>query len=87
MRGGTPARGHRGPDGRPAGAPAPAAFRWSNKLVGAEDPDMGEGPEAGAAIQMEMFQYADQLGARGNAPARSTTSSPSSSNRTATATS
>ncbi|GAA4972509.1 cytochrome P450 [Uniformispora flossi] len=38
-------------------------FHWSNKLVGAEDPDMGEGPEAGAAIQMEMFQYADQLGA------------------------
>ncbi|MDI2124672.1 cytochrome P450 [Yinghuangia seranimata] len=39
-------------------------FHWSNRLVGGDDVDLGGGTEDGQAAQMEMFQYADELGAR-----------------------
>ncbi|MGA4538957.1 cytochrome P450 [Uniformispora flossi] len=38
-------------------------FHWSNMLVGADDPELGLDPDAGLAAQMEMFEYADKLGA------------------------
>jgi cholest-4-en-3-one 26-monooxygenase len=38
-------------------------FDWTNKLVGSDDPELAAGPEVGAQAQMEMFTYADQLGA------------------------
>ncbi len=36
-------------------------FDWSNRMVGANDPEYQESPEAGAQAAMELYAYADQL--------------------------
>ena len=38
-------------------------FEWSNAMVGAEDPDLGLGPEAGADVAFQVYAYAHELGA------------------------
>jgi cholest-4-en-3-one 26-monooxygenase len=39
-------------------------FEWSNRMVGAEDPDLGAGADSGADAAMEVFAYAHELGAQ-----------------------
>ncbi len=36
-------------------------FDWSNRMIGANDPEFQDGAEAGAMAAMELYAYADQL--------------------------
>lgn len=36
-------------------------FDWSNRMVGANDPEFQDGAEAGSQAAMELYAYADQL--------------------------
>ena len=38
-------------------------FEWSNRMVGAEDPDLGGGRDGGQDAATEVFAYAHELGA------------------------
>ncbi|MEO3800834.1 cytochrome P450 [Nonomuraea sp. B1E8] len=39
-------------------------FNWSNRMIGAQDPDYADSPEEGSAAAMEVYAYANQLGAQ-----------------------
>ncbi|MEU8249921.1 cytochrome P450 [Nonomuraea sp. NPDC048916] len=39
-------------------------FGWSNRMIGAEDPDYADSPEDGSAAAMEVYAYANQLAAQ-----------------------
>ncbi|MEV0827566.1 cytochrome P450 [Nonomuraea rubra] len=48
---------------------APAAdrdklFNWSNRMIGAQDPDYAASPEEGSGAAMEVYAYANQLAAQ-----------------------
>ncbi|MBG0832201.1 cytochrome P450 [Planomonospora sp. ID67723] len=45
-------------------------FDWSNRLVGAEDPDYATTPEEGQAAAAEVYAYANELAARRRAEPR-----------------
>ncbi|WP_347774729.1 cytochrome P450 [Nonomuraea sp. B5E05] len=39
-------------------------FNWSNRMIGAQDPDYAASPEEGSAAAMEVYAYANQLAAQ-----------------------
>ncbi|WP_328808325.1 cytochrome P450 [Nonomuraea antri] len=39
-------------------------FTWSNRMIGAQDPDYAASPEDGPAAAMEVYAYANQLAAQ-----------------------
>ncbi|MEV4174467.1 cytochrome P450 [Nonomuraea sp. NPDC049709] len=39
-------------------------FNWSNRMIGAQDPDYSSSPEEGSAAAMEVYAYANQLAAQ-----------------------
>ncbi|MBB5083485.1 cytochrome P450 [Nonomuraea endophytica] len=39
-------------------------FTWSNKMIGAQDPDYAASPDEGGAAAMEVYAYANQLAAQ-----------------------
>ncbi|MGN9839141.1 cytochrome P450 [Nonomuraea sp. H19] len=39
-------------------------FNWSNRMIGAQDPDYASSPEEGSAAAMEVYAYANQLAAK-----------------------
>ena len=39
-------------------------FTWSNRMIGAQDPDYADSPEEGSAAAMEVYAYANQLAAQ-----------------------
>ncbi|MEV4221283.1 cytochrome P450 [Nonomuraea sp. NPDC049725] len=39
-------------------------FSWSNRMIGAQDPDYADTPEEGAAAAAEVYAYANQLAAQ-----------------------
>ncbi|MFC4112523.1 cytochrome P450 [Nonomuraea zeae] len=39
-------------------------FSWSNRMIGAQDPDYAASPEEGSAAAMEVYAYANQLAAQ-----------------------
>lgn len=49
------------------GAPATdrdKLFSWSNRMIGAQDPDYASSPEGGSDAAMEVYAYANQLAAQ-----------------------
>jgi cholest-4-en-3-one 26-monooxygenase len=36
-------------------------FAWSNRMIGAQDPDYADSPEEGSAAAMEVYAYANEL--------------------------
>ncbi|MGW3348245.1 cytochrome P450 [Nonomuraea rubra] len=49
------------------GAPASdrdKLFNWSNRMIGAQDPDYAASPEEGSGAAMEVYAYANQLAAQ-----------------------
>ncbi|WP_237106423.1 cytochrome P450 [Nonomuraea sp. MG754425] len=49
------------------GAPASdrdKLFNWSNRMIGAQDPDYSASPEEGSGAAMEVYAYANQLAAQ-----------------------
>ena len=51
-------------------------FHWSNLMLSGDDPEVVASPEIQEQTSLEVYAYANALGA-GNANARSTTSSAS----------
>ncbi|GII02672.1 cytochrome P450 [Planobispora takensis] len=45
-------------------------FSWSNRMIGAEDPDYATDPAEGQAAAMEVYAYANELAARRRAEPR-----------------
>lgn len=45
-------------------------FTWSNRLIGAQDPDYSSSPEEGQAAAMEVYTYATELAAQRTAAPR-----------------
>jgi cholest-4-en-3-one 26-monooxygenase len=45
-------------------------FNWSNRMIGAQDPDYADSPEEGGAAAMEVYAYANQLAAQRRANPR-----------------
>ncbi|MFB4286653.1 cytochrome P450 [Nonomuraea sp. ATR24] len=45
-------------------------FSWSNRMIGAQDPDYADTPEEGAAAAAEVYAYANQLAAQRRANPR-----------------
>ncbi|WP_343949416.1 cytochrome P450 [Nonomuraea longicatena] len=45
-------------------------FNWSNRMIGADDPDYATSPEEGGAAAMEVYAYANQLAAQRKAAPR-----------------
>ncbi|TDC05223.1 cytochrome P450, partial [Nonomuraea longispora] len=45
-------------------------FNWSNRMIGAQDPDYADSPEEGSAAAMEVYAYANQLAAQRRANPR-----------------
>lgn len=45
-------------------------FTWSNRMIGAQDPDYASAPEEGGAAAMEVYAYANQLAAQRRAAPR-----------------
>lgn len=45
-------------------------FTWSNKMIGAQDPDYADNPEEGGAAAAEVYAYANQLAAQRRANPR-----------------
>jgi cholest-4-en-3-one 26-monooxygenase len=39
-------------------------FTWSNRMIGSDDPDYAQSPEAGQAAAMEIYSYANDLAAQ-----------------------
>ncbi|MFC4012428.1 cytochrome P450 [Nonomuraea purpurea] len=39
-------------------------FNWSNRMIGAEDPDYATSPEEGGGAAMEVYAYANELAAK-----------------------
>ncbi|GAA1668451.1 cytochrome P450 [Nonomuraea maheshkhaliensis] len=39
-------------------------FNWSNRMIGAQDPDYAANPEEGSGAAMEVYAYANQLAAQ-----------------------
>jgi cholest-4-en-3-one 26-monooxygenase len=39
-------------------------FNWSNRMIGAQDPDYAASPEEGSGAAMEVYAYANQLAAQ-----------------------
>nr|WP_201784644.1 cytochrome P450 [Nonomuraea pusilla] len=39
-------------------------FTWSNRMIGAQDPDYASSPEEGSSAAMEVYAYANQLAAQ-----------------------
>ncbi|GGK71521.1 cytochrome P450 [Sphaerisporangium melleum] len=39
-------------------------FQWSNRMIGADDPDYAASPEEGGAAAMEVYAYANRLAAK-----------------------
>ncbi|GAA3678230.1 cytochrome P450 [Nonomuraea antimicrobica] len=39
-------------------------FNWSNRMIGAQDPDYAANPEEGSGAAMEVYAYANQLAAK-----------------------
>jgi cholest-4-en-3-one 26-monooxygenase len=39
-------------------------FSWSNRMIGAQDPDYASSPEEGSSAAMEVYAYANQLAAQ-----------------------
>ncbi|MFG1704510.1 cytochrome P450 [Nonomuraea sp. M3C6] len=39
-------------------------FSWSNRMIGAQDPDYASSPEEGSGAAMEVYAYANQLAAQ-----------------------
>ncbi|MER6946949.1 cytochrome P450 [Nonomuraea sp. NPDC000554] len=45
-------------------------FTWSNRMIGAQDPDYADSPEQGSAAAGEVYAYANQLAAQRRAAPR-----------------
>ncbi|MEU4229697.1 cytochrome P450 [Nonomuraea sp. NPDC026600] len=45
-------------------------FNWSNRMIGAQDPDYASSPDEGGAAAMEVYAYANQLAAQRRANPR-----------------
>ncbi|SEM87076.1 cytochrome P450 [Nonomuraea pusilla] len=45
-------------------------FTWSNRMIGAQDPDYASSPEEGSSAAMEVYAYANQLAAQRKANPR-----------------
>ncbi|MEU4543748.1 cytochrome P450 [Nonomuraea dietziae] len=45
-------------------------FAWSNRMIGAQDPDYAASPEEGGAAAMEVYAYASELAAQRRAAPR-----------------
>jgi cholest-4-en-3-one 26-monooxygenase len=45
-------------------------FNWSNRMIGAQDPDYATSPDEGGAAAMEVYAYANQLAAQRKANPR-----------------